>query len=102
MMSEIAEKSIYTKSDQHKGRLFLYAISLLCLLSVTRIYRNSVGYENTQQGGIWNIITLVFWMIAVIIVTTKSKKILREVPICLAVVYSVRACEKNSVNMDLL
>lgn len=89
MMSEIAEKSIYTKSDQHKGRLFLYAISLLCLLSVTRIYRNSVGYENTQQGGIWNIITLVFWMIAVIIVTTKSKKILREVPICLAVVYSV-------------
>lgn len=90
-MSEFVSNSIHIKLYQHKERLFLYAMSLLCLLSVTRIYRNSVKYESMQQGGVWNIITLIFWIIAVIVIITRGKKILNEIPICLAVLYSLTA-----------
>ena len=91
IMSEFVSNSIHIKLYQHKERLFLYAMSLLCLLSVTRIYRNSVKYESMQQGGVWNIITLIFWIIAVIVIITRGKKILNEIPICLAVLYSLTA-----------
>ncbi len=41
-------------------------IILLSVLSITRIYRNSLGYENEGSGGIWNIISLVFVGLAIL------------------------------------
>lgn len=45
-----------------EGYKYSYTICMLLLFvsSFMKIYRNSYGYESSQQGGIWNINTLIF------------------------------------------
>lgn len=38
-------------------------ILLIGLFALTRVYRNSFNYHSTQQGGIWNIIIILFFFI---------------------------------------
>lgn len=39
---------------------------LLSIFCVARIYRNSLGYESEQTGGIWNIISLFFFVVSML------------------------------------
>ena len=45
-------------------RPYIYCMIMLGISSLTKLYRNSYNYNSTQQGGIWNIVSLLFIFIA--------------------------------------
>ena len=52
---------------------YSFCILLLGLFSVTRVYRNSIGYSNTNVGGIWNVVTLIFMALCFVVLFKVGK-----------------------------
>ncbi len=74
-------------------------IILLGILSFTKIYRNSIGYSDIGVGGIWNIITLVFFCTgAIALITIRSLRSFPKV-IRLTVWYSAIAFINAIINI---
>lgn len=71
-------------------------ILLLGLLSFTRSYRNSIGYNDTGIGGIWNVVTLIF-MILCFVALFKVCKFSGTIKI--ALIYSLVAFSNALINI---
>lgn len=66
---------------------YIYCMIMLGVSSLTKLYRNSYNYNSTQQGGIWNIISLLFIFIA-FLYYLKNNKVKIPFAIKSALVYS--------------
>ena len=68
-------------------RPYIYCMIMLGISSLTKLYRNSYNYNSTQQGGIWNIVSLLFIFIA-FLYYLKNNKVKIPFAIKSALVYS--------------
>lgn len=66
---------------------YIYCMIMLGISSLTKLYRNSYNYNSTQQGGIWNIVSLLFIFIA-FLYYLKNNKVKIPFAIKSALVYS--------------
>lgn len=48
-----------------ENRRFVFLILLMSLFSLMRIYRNSIQFNSSQQGGIWNIMAVLFVVVGI-------------------------------------
>lgn len=59
----------------HSRISFVACFFLITVFSILKIYRNSLGYYNVGEGGIWNFIPIVFLIDAFLLVYVMSKKL---------------------------
>ena len=79
---------------------FKWLIFLVGILSALRIYRNSFNYSSTQQGGIWNIITIVFMFFALFHLARQRTQFAK--PIKILFVYSFLVIINGLISMQSL
>lgn len=68
---------------------FIWLMLLVGILSALRIYRNSFNYSSTQQGGIWNVITIIFMLFAVFHLLRRRNHFANPIKILLAYTFMV-------------
>lgn len=79
---------------------FKWLIILVGIFSAMRIYRNSFNYSSTQQGGIWNIITILFMVFALL--HLMKQKMCYSKPIKVLLAYSLFVIINGLITMQSL